>query len=231
MTADELEKWTQWIERRVARLERVLTPWIVIAPPDPATPLERNMPDFRKEIEAYLDTNPPKILVPRKIQITPSRPHQWQSVESGRQKMRVCIVCLAYDHDYIVNQPCPGKPNTEGDLVWETIHLAETPFKPACGMDYPGLRTSISPSEATCTICRFYLSHNWSREPVMSDRRVCLDCGVYDLWTRMPPCPGPSKKMEPCCECGKDYPQTDLFAGHIFCPKCREKESNRGRTT
>lgn len=31
-------------------------------------------------------------------------------------------------------------------------------------------------------------------------------------------------KVEPCCECGEDYPTIDLhFGGHIFCEKCRKQ--------
>jgi hypothetical protein len=28
-------------------------------------------------------------------------------------------------------------------------------------------------------------------------------------------------QTEPCCECGEDYPRSDLLAGEVFCQKCR----------
>jgi hypothetical protein len=31
-------------------------------------------------------------------------------------------------------------------------------------------------------------------------------------------------KVEPCCECGENYPTVDLhFGGHVFCEKCRKQ--------
>ncbi len=36
-------------------------------------------------------------------------------------------------------------------------------------------------------------------------------------------------KMEPCCECGNEYPRADLLRdGEIYCPPCRAKEATRG---
>lgn len=33
----------------------------------------------------------------------------------------------------------------------------------------------------------------------------------------------PADATEHCCECGEDYPQSDLvFHRHIYCPKCRQ---------
>lgn len=28
-------------------------------------------------------------------------------------------------------------------------------------------------------------------------------------------------EMEPCCECGEDYPRAELLAGEVYCAKCR----------
>lgn len=33
--------------------------------------------------------------------------------------------------------------------------------------------------------------------------------------------------MESCCECGADYPRSDLIAGEIYCPACRAAEAER----
>lgn len=30
-------------------------------------------------------------------------------------------------------------------------------------------------------------------------------------------------KMATCCECGEDYPESDLEAGLIYCQKCRDE--------
>lgn len=33
-------------------------------------------------------------------------------------------------------------------------------------------------------------------------------------------------QVEPCCECGEDYPRVDLhFGREIYCPKCRAIEA------
>jgi hypothetical protein len=71
-------------------------------------------------------------------------------------------------------------------------------------------------------------SHEWNN--TILDQ--CVRCGEYRgrplAWF---PC-DPSKtkgKMEPCCECGEDYPLSDLIAGHIYCSTCREKEKKNGR--
>lgn len=37
-------------------------------------------------------------------------------------------------------------------------------------------------------------------------------------------------KMEPCCECGEDYPRADLvLRREIYCARCREAEKARGK--
>jgi hypothetical protein len=71
-------------------------------------------------------------------------------------------------------------------------------------------------------------SHEWNN--TILDQ--CIRCQAYKsgpaAWF---PC-DPSKtagKMEPCCDCGDDYPLSDLIAGHIYCATCREKERNNGR--
>lgn len=35
-------------------------------------------------------------------------------------------------------------------------------------------------------------------------------------------------RVEPCCECGEEYPRADLVVrGEIYCPKCRVVEAKR----
>lgn len=34
-------------------------------------------------------------------------------------------------------------------------------------------------------------------------------------------------KVEPCCECGEDYPAEELALGQIYCSKCREKPGHQ----
>lgn len=40
-----------------------------------------------------------------------------------------------------------------------------------------------------------------------------------------PDVPKPKAKMTICCECSEDYEED---GDPVFCPKCREKEKNRG---
>jgi hypothetical protein len=71
-------------------------------------------------------------------------------------------------------------------------------------------------------------SHEWNNSSVGQCVRCLAFLGRPAAWF---PC-DPSKtkgKMEPCCECGEDYPLSDLIAGHIYCATCRGKEKNNGR--
>ena len=66
-------------------------------------------------------------------------------------------------------------------------------------------------------------SHLWNGSKIMDQ---CIRCGCYrksESGSDYLPC-DPSKlanAVEPCCECGADYPASDLIAGHIYCTACR----------
>jgi regulator of replication initiation timing len=67
-------------------------------------------------------------------------------------------------------------------------------------------------------------SHVWNGTIL----NCCIRCEAYHGQpSALLPC-DPSKlagKTEWCCECGEDYPRSDLIAGHIYCAKCRAPES------
>lgn len=61
--------------------------------------------------------------------------------------------------------------------------------------------------------------------------------GIEVVGLRIDPVAGPAEdfdpisgenltgKVEPCCECGEDYPRANLILrGEIFCPACQAKE-------
>jgi hypothetical protein len=67
-------------------------------------------------------------------------------------------------------------------------------------------------------------SHVWSGTAM----NACIRCeafqGTLKSILACDPSPTPGK-FESCCECGNDYPRSDLIAGHIFCPTCRSSRS------
>src|SRR5262245_40196654 len=53
---------------------------------------------------------------------------------------------------------------------------------------------------------------------------VRVELVAEDPGKEFDPCTGQplDGKVEPCCECGNDYPRADLVVrGDIYCPKCR----------
>lgn len=68
-------------------------------------------------------------------------------------------------------------------------------------------------------------SHVWCDGPLVQ----CIKCGEWKSeGTNLPLC-DPTKlvgKTEYCCDCGEDYPRSDLIAGEIYCAKCRHEKRN-----
>jgi ribosomal protein S27E len=71
-------------------------------------------------------------------------------------------------------------------------------------------------------------AHVWCAGPLTQ----CALCGEFEgLFDGF--C-DPSKiadKVEACCECGEDYPRSDLIAGHVFCAECRLEDLVRRKKT
>jgi hypothetical protein len=78
--------------------------------------------------------------------------------------------------------------------------------------------------EAANTYPKIHTSHEWCGGLFNQCIRCAAWCGREASYF---PCDQSrlAGKTEPCCECGEDYPRSDLIAGHIFCAACRPKES------
>ena len=64
---------------------------------------------------------------------------------------------------------------------------------------------------------------NWGHEWVGAPLTQCALCGEFKASHHDKPCDSSKLdgKMEPCCECGRDYPLSDLIRGYVFCAVCR----------
>ena len=60
---------------------------------------------------------------------------------------------------------------------------------------------------------------------------VCVLCAAFEGQPSARELCDPSKlagKTESCCECGTEYPRSELLMGHIYCPTCRANHPNQG---
>jgi hypothetical protein len=107
------------------------------------------------------------------------------------------------DGDYH-REGCPGaKPH--GRLCW-SVHLGAGAY-----LDLSVVPPALAPAP-----------HRFNAAPAVLRR--CLDCGAYEGMTSDGLRCDPSRldgRVEPCCECGADYPRRDLIAGEVFCGACR----------
>lgn len=118
---------------------------------------------------------------------------------------------LATASDEYHREGCPGsKPH--GRLVW-SVHLGVGAY-----IDLSVMPPALAPAP-----------HRWG-PPAPGTLTQCLDCGTYEPLAADGLRCDPTRlagKVEPCCECGADYPRADLIAGEIFCAACRVAETPR----
>lgn len=72
-----------------------------------------------------------------------------------------------------------------------------------------------------------YADHVWSPDGFL---KCCIRCETP--WSDQQRVCDPRNlegKTENCCECGYEYPRSELLAGHIYCKGCRPLYENRDR--